>query len=134
MTIALLGLGAGMLSIAAPGHPAGLRVIGGLATVAGVAGAATLVASESTTAAAEPVFFGRHLLAVPIEVPPGLFVKRFIVVNTPDDSGLGCLSRLVMRFQLADRSTHQVAVGFRFGDNPRGASRWQANVCPRREW
>ena len=88
MAVAILGLGAGMVSIGvAPGPPAGMRIAGGLATMAAVAGAAAAATSElSAEGATEgPVFFGRHLFAVPIEVPPGLFVKRFVVVNTSGD-------------------------------------------------
>jgi hypothetical protein len=134
MTVAVLGLGAGMVSMAASGQPAGLRMAGGLATLAALAGAAAIATGEPTAAVADgPVFVGRHLLAVPIEVPPGLFVKRFIVVNTPGDPGLGCLATLIMSYELADKTTHRVAVGFRSGDNSHGASQWQANACPRGE-
>jgi hypothetical protein len=125
-----------MVSIgAAPGQPVGMRVVGGLASLGALAGVAAAATGEATAAAPDqPVFFGRHLFAVPIEVPPGLFVKRFIVVNTPGDPGLGCLSRLTMSYQLADKTTHRVTVGFRSGDTSRGVSRWQANACPRSEW
>ena len=137
MTLAVLGLGAGMVAGAAGGPGSGVRMAGGLVSMAALAGAAAVATSESSASTPPtegPVFFGRHLFAFPIEVPPGLFVKRFVVVNTPDDPGLGCLSRLVIRYDLADKTTHLVAVDFRTGDASRGRSLWQSNVCPHGEW
>jgi hypothetical protein len=111
---------------------------GGLVSMAALAGAATLATGEEATGAAaatdEAVFFGRHLLAVPIEVLPGLFVKRFIVVNTPDDPGLGCLTKLILGYELADKPPHRVAARFRPGDNAHAKSLRQASSCPRGEW
>lgn len=135
MAVAILGLGAGMVSIgSAPGVPTGVRIVGGLATAAALAGAAAVATSEPPAVAPEgPVFFGRHLFAVPIEVPPGLFVKRFVVVNTPGDPGLVCLNRLIVSYELADKSNHRVAVDFRVADGAHGKSLWQANACPRGE-
>jgi len=133
MVLMGLGLGASMVSAAAPAGTPGLRVAGGLATLGAWAGAVALASGGPAAGPDGPVFVGRHLLALPIDVPPGLFVKRFIVVNTPADPGLGCLAKMIVSYELADQTTHRVAVGFRGADASRGASQWQAGVCPRGE-
>jgi hypothetical protein len=134
MALEILGLGGALLSIAAPGQPTGLRVAGGLATLAAITGAAAIATGEAGEAAADrPVFEGRHLLAMPIEVPPGLFVRRFVVVNTPGDSSLGCFTKVILSYELADKTSHRVAVEFRSGYDPYGVSEWQSDACPHGE-
>ena len=63
-----------------------------------------------------------------------MFVKRFIVVNTPGDPGLGCLNKLILSYELADKATHRVVVEFRSGHTSHGASLWRASACPHSEW
>ena len=134
MTLAMLGLGGLLVAAAASPRAGGLAAAGGLVTLGGVAGAAASARDETVAPEADgPVFRGRHLLAVPIEVPPGLFVKRFLVVNTPVDPGLGCFTKLIMSYELADKTTHRVAVQFRSGDSGHAGSQWQASACPHAE-
>jgi len=131
MAFMILGLGGGLVSVAASPRAGAVGVIGGLATVATIASTAALATGEAAATTTDaPVFGGRHLLAVPIEGPPGLFVKRFLVVNTPGDFGLGCFTKLIISYELADKTTDRVAVRFRGGDTPNRVSRWQANACP----
>jgi hypothetical protein len=129
--IALELIGAGvMLSAAATSHSpaAGAAPAGGMMALT----AAAITASDSARAPeGRPTFNGRHLLALPLEVPPGLFLRRYLIVNTPQAPELPCLNSVTMTYEVSDKSTHRVAVSFRSRNN--NASEWQANVCPRDE-
>jgi hypothetical protein len=132
MAIELLGLGAAVAAAASP-SPHAVAFAGGLASLAAAGALGAAVAGQAATTEGGPVFAGRHLLALPIEVPPGLFARRFVVINTPNDQGLGCFSRVILTYELADKSSHKVAVDFRSGADWQERPAWQANACPRRE-
>lgn len=129
--IALELIGAGvMLSAAATSHRPGAVAV----TVGGMMALTAAAATASENASApdgRPTFNGRHLLALPLDVPPGLFLKRYLIVNTPQAPELPCLTVVTMTYDLSDKSTHRVAVRFRIPYN--NSSEWQANVCPHDE-
>ncbi len=131
MALELIGAGAAVLSMsAAHGHGGGsARVAGGLATMAVVAGIAGGVAASTEAGSVAASFGGQHLFAVPLEVPPGLFVKRYVVVNTPDDANQPCLANVVLAYELADHTTHRVALTFRTIDDERASLEWQRQAC-----
>jgi hypothetical protein len=108
---------------------------GGAEVVAGMLplGAAAAMTRRQGTAETEdvttaPLFGAGHLLAGPFEVPPGLLVKRWLVVNTPDDRSLGCISTLTLTYALTDDSVHRVALAFRSTDTNE-PSQWQLQAC-----
>jgi len=114
-------------SVGTAGEEPAARAAGGFATLAAMTAlTATVMESRAESTEGSPIFEGSHLLAVPFDVPPGLFVKRWLVVNTPADPTLGCLTNLVLTYELADKSSHRVALSFR---NTNAPSEWQANVC-----
>jgi len=125
-TLAVLGLGRALVSTAAARGSHGLRVLGGMASLGAVA--VMLAAEGQAGAGAEdsaPRFEGDHLFAGPFDVPPGLFVKRWLVINTPDQPALKCLTSVLLTYALDDKTSHRVALSFR--SLP---SQWQQDVCP----
>lgn len=66
-----------------------------------------------------------HLLTVPFSIPPGLFAKKWIVINTRG-SGLPCITSAVVTYDVAGRGTERVELGFR---SPGMGSQWQSNIC-----
>jgi hypothetical protein len=140
MALELIGGGAAVLSMSAShgGGGGSRRVAGGLATMAAVAGIAGSVVANAEAGAVAASSGGQHLFAVPLEVPPGLFVKRYVVVNTPDESNQPCLTKVVLAYELADHTTHRVALTFRVIGDDRANSKWQRQACftstPATQW
>jgi hypothetical protein len=127
--LALLGVGGALVSAAAPRGADGLHVLGGIASLGAVATMlAANVKAEAGAVDSGPHFGGDHLFAGPFDVPPGLFVKRWLVINTPDRTALRCLTSVTMTYALADKTSHRVALVFRRIESP-----WQKNVCPHQE-
>jgi hypothetical protein len=138
IALALIGgtimVAAGTANAGMHGAVAGAAVgamAGGLVAMNALARSPSASGTGAAGADAGPVFDGRHLLALPLDVPPGLFLKRYIVLNTPYAPELPCLTNVTMTYQLADGSMHRVALRFR--EALIGNSQWQANVCPRAE-
>lgn len=128
-TLALLGVSGALVSAAAPRGAEGLHVLGGMASLGAVATMlAANVEAESAAADSGPQFGGDHLFAGPFDVPPGLFVKRWLVINTPDRPALKCLTSVTMTYALADKTSHRVALVFRWI-----GSQWQQDICPHQE-
>ena len=128
-------LGGALVSTAAPRNARALHVAGGLASLAAVSAMAAQGAGGGARLDDDgtPVFEGPHLFVLPLEVPPGLFSKRYLVVNTPEDPSLGCLTKVIMTYELGDKTSHRVALDFRSVVNQRGVSKWQESACPRGE-
>ena len=123
--LALIGVGGALVSATAP-RGAGLRKLGGMASLAAVMTMlAANVEAQTDAADSKPRFGGDHLFAGPFDVPPGLFVKRWLVINTPDQPALKCLASVILTYTLADKTSHRVALSFR---SP--GSQWQQDVCP----
>ncbi len=124
--LAVLGLGGALVSASAPRGARGLRALGGMASLVAVTTMlAANVEAEAGAADGEPHFGEGHLFGGPFDVPPGLFVKRWLVINTPDQPALKCLTSVTMTYALADKASHRVVLPFR---SP--SSLWQQNVCP----
>ncbi|HTU61500.1 MAG TPA: hypothetical protein VMF89_23755, partial [Polyangiales bacterium] len=66
-----------------------------------------------------------HLLEAPVTVPPALFAKRWIVLNTPPDLGV-CIRGIVLDFDVDSGEHEQVWVPFDIE-----GSAWQAQTCPK---
>lgn len=128
LALELLAVGGSVAGSAAGRHAPAARAAGGFATLAAMT-ALTATRAEARADAAEnvPFFEGSHLFNVPFDVPPGLFVKRWLVVNTPADPTLGCLTNVVMTYEFSDKTSHRIALAFR---NPAAlGGEWQARVC-----
>lgn len=67
-----------------------------------------------------------HLLASPINVPPGLFAKRWIVLYTPDPRKTGCVRQMQVGYRLDDGHVEYVSLRFR---EPQSLSPWESDVC-----
>jgi hypothetical protein len=131
IAVELIGAGL-MLAAATSRSPVGVAAAtGGMVALTAVSAAPSGAGESALDADGRPRFNGRHLLALPLDVPPGLFLKRYLVVNTPYAPDLPCMSNLIMTYELSDKSTHRVAVTFRGPTS--SVSEWQANVCPRNE-
>jgi hypothetical protein len=68
-----------------------------------------------------------HVMHVPFAVPPGLFTRRFLVLDTSQAPRLPCLRQLLLEIQLEDGSKERVWLRFR-GDQV-GPSDWQSGAC-----
>ncbi len=118
---------------AAAGHHLGggqstaLTAVGGLATAGALAGLLAEHANGVTAGAEQPPPFpDTHLLAVPFSIPPGLFAKRWLVLNTPADAKLPCVDALRVDYELDTGQVEHVWLRFR---NATSASEWQAEAC-----
>jgi hypothetical protein len=65
-----------------------------------------------------------HLLSVPFAVPPGLFAKKWIVVNTRSHDPATCLRWANLDLDTEDGKHDRVRLTF--GDD---SSEWQAQSC-----
>jgi hypothetical protein len=68
-----------------------------------------------------------HLLHVPFSLPPGLFSRRFLVLDTSQAPQLACLRELLLEVQLEDGSKERVWLRFR--GVQLGATAWQSSAC-----
>jgi hypothetical protein len=128
-SLEILSLSGSLVSAAAPRNAHGALVAGGIASLG--AATATYVAETQTRAeAAEhaPTFGHNHIFSGPFDVPPGLFAKRWLVASTPADPRLGCITSVTMIFELADKSSHHVALDFRAVERS-PPSLWQRENC-----
>jgi hypothetical protein len=122
----ILTLTGELVSLAAPRRHGVLRAAGGIVSLAS---AAALIGDrlqvQAETAEQTPNFSGNHLLALPFDIPPGLFAKRWIVLSTLADPKLGCISAVTLTYELADRTSYRVALAFR----NTASSEWQRAAC-----
>lgn len=109
------------------GKSTALPTIGGLATAGALAGLVAEHANEVAAGAAQPPPFpDTHLLAVPFSIPPGLFAKRWLVLNTPAEPKLPCVNALRLDYELDTGQVEHVWLRFR---DATSTSEWQAEAC-----
>jgi hypothetical protein len=122
----ILTLTGELVSLAAPRRHGALRASGGIVSLAS---AAALMGDhlqvQAETEEQTPNFSGNHILALPFDVPPGLFTKRWIVLSTSADPKLGCISAVTLTYELADKTSYRVALAFR----NTASSEWQRAAC-----
>ncbi|MEP6654284.1 MAG: hypothetical protein ABJA82_13050 [Myxococcales bacterium] len=106
------------------GHGAGAAV-GGVLSI-GALGAlyARDQQEQAEAASAGPRFANNHLLAMPIRVPPGLFTKRWILLNTAAHPLGGCIDRVTLGYQLSDQTRGRVLLNYKSSE-----SEWQRFAC-----
>jgi hypothetical protein len=121
-TLALAGAVAGGVSGSNTGVLAGTTVALGATTVMAVDDiGATKRAAENA-----PIYPESHLLAGGFAIPPGLFTRRWVLLNTKDHARLGYLSALVVRYETEAGVSERVRLVFRNGVC---GSPWQREVC-----
>jgi hypothetical protein len=105
----------------------GLRKAGGL-VAAGALGTAVADAAVGAAQSAENVhiFPDNHLLAGPFGVPPALFAKRWIVLNTQDAAKASCIDRVLITYEFPDRRYERVLLKFK------RPTEWQRDACERK--
>jgi hypothetical protein len=72
---------------------------------------------------ADAAFPEYHLLTLPVVIPPALFTKRWVVLNTAPR--VPCIRRIVMSYETDDGRRERLALVVRSGL----ASEWQATAC-----
>ncbi len=105
---------------AAAGGRSTVGRIGGLVALGAVGGLWAQAIADKTTAVTFPP---AHLFATPFSVPPGLFSKKWVLLNGPKTSDAGCISAVAVEY---DTSKGREKVKLHFG---RSGSSWQNAAC-----
>lgn len=93
--------------------------------LAAAAGAtANAVDAHRDAAQTASLFPSNHLFAPDLVIPPGLFLRRFVVVQSKDDRSTGYLHRLRLEVETATR-IHNLRLEFRHACS----SEWQMSLC-----
>lgn len=123
----LLAIGATVERIGDHGRRRELAAAGSLLGAAAATAAVVDSASESLAQAESAQLLpDSHLLALPIRVPPQLFSKRWVLLNTR--AGAPCLRAVRLDYHLQGRAPESVFLTFR-RRNERSA--WQQYACQR---
>jgi hypothetical protein len=122
--ILLLGAGAAVVGHASD-EPA-LKAAGSVAVLGAETALLARGYDESIQKAERAALYpGTHLLAVPFAVPPGLFSKRWLLINTRDGS-TPCVQRVILDYDVEGRGRERVWLRFRHVAN---SSEWQRSAC-----
>jgi hypothetical protein len=126
--LAVLALVGGVASIASPSPEVSamgdLVALGSLGMLAADDVKAGVLAAQRAALYPE-----NHLLAPDVSVPPGLFVKKWVLLHTTNDKVTGPLTSLRMHFETDDGSAHTVRLDFRVSSC---GSQWQHEFCRER--
>jgi len=124
--LALSALGiAGMTVAAASSNPAA-DVIGGTVALASFGTLIVEGLTDSARAAGKTAIFPEtHLLAGPFGVPPGLFTKKWILLQTSERANPYCIDSMFVTYELEERGWERVLLEFK------SASAWQRAACGR---
>ncbi len=100
------------------------KAVGGLAALSSVA-AMQAEHTRDTVDAAEHValFPDSHLLAGPFAVPPNLFAKKWVLLNTPGGKEVPCIDHLILTYEFEDLPLERVSLHYK------SQSEWQAWAC-----
>lgn len=105
----------------------GVAVAGaGVAAAAGTVAVGDALSDGVENAERVQALPSTHLLAVPIAVPPGLFAKRWVVLNTRDHH-TPCIRSMFIDYDVENQGHERVLLHFR----PGGRSEWQSVACSR---
>jgi hypothetical protein len=105
----------------------GVALAGDTAAVASL-GALAVDSHAQSIATAEQVarLPATHLLASGFTIPPGLFVKRWVVLQTKAASPSECISSVMLGYQLGATASERVLLTFK---ERQSDSEWQAATC-----
>lgn len=118
-TLSLLAIGGGLA--AGLGRRSAVGAVGGLVGLAAVAALWGRAIDDNATAATFP---SKHLLATPFSVPPGLFAKKWILLNGPTAGASGCITSVRIEYDVANKGRERVFLPF-----SRSGSQWQRGAC-----
>jgi hypothetical protein len=126
--LGLIALGAAVLGAVSDRGSAG-EVLGGLALLGSVT---VLTVGEYAKGVKDServkLFPSTHLFGGPFGVPPGLFIKRWVVLNTQGVAQRQCLRAAYLAYDLGSRGRRRVRLDY--GDDA-ASSVWQRSVCQR---
>jgi hypothetical protein len=74
-------------------------------------------------------YFESHLLSVPFSIPPGLFAKRWVTINTAGGEEVPCVRGVILDYELEGGRKERVYLPFRQGAMQ---SDWQEKACRHR--
>jgi len=120
-TTALSMLAMGGSIAAGLGRRSAVGVVGGMVALGSVTALWAKALEESTTAATFPP---AHLFATPFSVPPGLFAKKWVLLNGPKTADAGCVASLHMDYEVAGKGRERVYLRF-----SRNGSEWHSAAC-----
>jgi hypothetical protein len=124
LALAVLGI-AGTTVAAASSDPLA-DVIGGTVALASLGTLAVEGLSASARAAGRTAIFPEtHLLAGPFGVPPNLFSKKWILLQTSERAKAYCIESMFVTYELEERGWERVLLEFK------SASAWQRAACGR---
>jgi hypothetical protein len=124
--LSLIAIGGAVVSAAAPRNsPA--RALGGLATVGSLTALVAKDYQDRVNALEGAATFPEsHVLSLPFGVPPGLFSKKWILLNTRPRADVGCVRSMLLDYQTENGQTERVQLEFK----PAGThSEWQSGSC-----
>jgi hypothetical protein len=121
----VVGAAAGGRMARAPGGTVALEALPGLD------------AEEPETAVettrAPPRFPSTHLLSLPLRIPPGLFARRWLLLNTAARPPGGCIDSFILSYETADHVRGHVLLKFRatrgLNSPDWQPSQWQIRSC-----
>ena len=116
----------GMLAIggavaAGLGRRSAVGAVGGLVALGSMGALWAQAVNNNTTAAMLPP---AHLLATPFSVPPGLFAKKWVLLNSVSTSAGGCIGSVKIDYTVNGKGRERVWLPF-----SRGGSEWQGSTC-----
>lgn len=107
--LALAALGASGRALSRTSDTRVGRVLGGAMAITALAGFAARRWGEEPT----PLYPDSHLLSGPFSVPPGLFVKRWVLINTVRSQGVPCLHSVTLGYAVNERGDERVRLRFK---------------------
>jgi hypothetical protein len=118
-TLSLLAIGGAIAS--GLGNRSAVGAMGGLVVLGSVGALWGKAMVDKTTAATFPP---AHLFATPFSVPPGLFAKKWVLLNGPESPAAGCIRSVNIDYDVAGKGRERVLLQF-----GRGGSDWQKTAC-----
>jgi hypothetical protein len=73
------------------------------------------------------IFPASHLYAKGFNIPPGLFVKRWILVNSKNHSKIGHIKNITLEYDTYNDKNEKITIQFR-GDKTSRLSKWQKDL------
>lgn len=127
LVLAGVALGAG--AVAGFARSDAVALTGGAIAAGALTALAVDDAEEGLSRLQRPAPFPEtHVMAVPFAVPPGLFSRRWLLLNAPDSAGVGCITALLLEYETDAGERERVWLRFRSMEN---RSEWQARTCRR---
>jgi hypothetical protein len=117
--LSLLAMGGAIAAGAGRGSAVG--AVGGIVALGSVGALWARAIDQHTTAATFPP---AHLFATPFSVPPGLFAKKWVLLNGPKTTDRWCVTALSLDYEVAGKGRERVHLPF-----GRGGSYWQTAAC-----